>query len=212
VLALSWQPAFCESHRAKKECGVSFPAAFQSAGNFTLHGLWPNREACGINYGNCEHRSKPREFCDYPDVGLSPDVAKALGQAMPGTASCLERHEWFKHGTCQLDWTPSEYFEVAMDLARQFNDSGMNKYMAQNMGKQVAREDFLTQVDNALGAGARERLQLTCAGGKLTDLFIALPARIPAGSNLSELIQTTPPDFRSTCPARFLIDAVGFSR
>lgn len=212
MLALSWQPAFCESHRAKKECGVSFPAAFQSAGNFTLHGLWPNREACGINYGNCEHRSKPREFCDYPDVGLSPDVAKALGQVMPGTASCLERHEWFKHGTCQVDWTPGEYFEVAMDLARQFNDSGMNKYMAQNMGKQVAREDFLTQVDNALGAGARERLQLTCAGGKLTDLFIALPAHLPAGSNLSELIQTTPPDFRSSCPARFLIDAVGFAR
>ncbi|PTL76526.1 ribonuclease T [Vitiosangium sp. GDMCC 1.1324] len=211
VLALSWQPAFCESHRSKKECGASFPTTFQSAGNFTLHGLWPNREACGTNYGDCEHRSKPREFCDYPDVGLDPEVAKALGQVMPGTASCLERHEWFKHGTCQQDWTPSEYFEEAMNLAQQFNDSGMSKYMALNMGKQIAREDFLAQVDNALGAGARERLHLGCAGGKLTDLSIALPAHIAAGSKLSELIQTTPPDFRSNCPARILIDAVGFS-
>jgi ribonuclease T2 len=99
-----------------------------------------------------------------------------------------------------------------MDLVRQFNDSGMNKYMAQNMGKQVARDDFLAQVDSVLGAGARERLQVLCAGGKLTDVFVALPARLTPGSSLRELIHTSPPDFRSTCPARFTIDAVGFGR
>ncbi|WP_257457548.1 ribonuclease T2 family protein [Archangium lipolyticum] len=211
-LALSWQPAFCESHRSKKECAVNFPATFQSSGNFTLHGLWPNREACGINYGNCENRRKPREFCDYPDLGLNPEVAKQLSQVMPGTASCLERHEWFKHGTCQVDWDIDQYYEVAMDLVRQFNGSGINKYMAENMGKQVAMEDFLKQVDTALGAEARSRLQLSCAGGKLTDVFISLPPQIEPGASLSELIGMAPPDFRSKCPSRFTIDAVGYSR
>ncbi|WNG36647.1 ribonuclease T [Archangium violaceum] len=211
-LALSWQPAFCESHRGKKECAANFPAAYQSAGNFTLHGLWPNREACGINYGNCEHRRPQREFCDYPSPGVNAEVTKQLSQVMPGTASCLERHEWFKHGTCQVDWDPSQYFEVAIDLVRQFNDSGLNKFMAANMGKQVLVEDFLTQVDSALGEGTRQRLQLTCAGGKLTDVYISLPAHIQPGSSLSELIRTAPQDFRSKCSARFLVDPVGFGR
>jgi len=211
-LALSWQPAFCESHRGKKECAANFPATFQAAGNFTLHGLWPNREACGINYGNCEHLRQQREFCNYPALTLNPEVAKQLSQVMPGTASCLERHEWFKHGTCQLDWDTSQYFEVAIDLVRQFNDSGMSKYMAENMGKEVSREDFLKQVDSSLGAGARERLELGCAGGRLTDVFINLPAHVEPGASLAELVKTAPPDFRSRCPARFTVDAVGFSR
>jgi ribonuclease T2 len=211
VLALSWQPAFCESHRGKTECSASFPATFQAAGNFTLHGLWPNREACGINYGNCEHVRTQREFCAYPAVELDPEVAKQLGQVMPGTASCLERHEWFKHGTCQVEWTASQYYEVAMDLLRQFNDSGMRQYMAQNMGRRVSTADFLAKVDSALGEGASQRLQLGCSGGMLTDVFIALPAELEPGANLAELIQLTPPDFRNKCQSGFTIDAVGIS-
>lgn len=210
-LALSWQPAFCESHHGKKECAANFPTGFQAAGNFTLHGLWPNRDACGTHYGNCDHRREQREFCDYPAPSINADVAKQMSVVMPGTASCLERHEWYKHGTCQTDWDPSQYFETAMNLVRQFNDSGMNKFMAANMGKQVQVEDFLTQVDNALGPDARQRLQLTCAGGTLTDVFIALPAHIEPGSNLGELIRTAPPDFRSKCGSRFLVDPVGLS-
>jgi ribonuclease T2 len=211
-LALSWQPAFCESHRGKKECAVNFPATFQSEGNFTLHGLWPNREACGISYGNCEHRRQQREFCDYPALELNPEVIKQLSQVMPGTASCLERHEWYKHGTCQVEWDTSQYYEVAIDLVRQFNGAGLSKYMAENMGKQVSMEDFLKQVDTALGPEARERLQVSCAGGRLTDVFISLPAHFEPGSSLSELVRTAPRDFRSKCPSRFTIDAVGFSR
>ncbi len=210
VLALSWQPAFCESHRNKKECAPNFDASYQKAGNFTLHGFWPNREACGSNYGNCEHLREQRDFCAYPAVELNPVTAKQLNQVMPGTVSCLERHEWWKHGTCQVGWDASQYYEVAMDLVRQFNDSGLRKYMADNMGKTVRREDFLKQVDSGLGAGSSDRLQLLCAGGKLTEVRLSLPAQIQPGSKLSELIQTSQPSFRSTCSASFVIDAVGF--
>lgn len=211
VLALSWQPAFCESHRGKTECSASFPATFQAAGNFTLHGLWPNREACGISYGNCERVRKPREFCDYPPVQLNSEVEKQLSQVMPGTASCLERHEWFKHGTCQVEWDASQYYEVAMDLLRQFNDSGMREYMAQNMGRRVSTADFLAKVDSTLGAGASQRLQLGCSGGLLTDVFVSLPAELEPGANLTELLQSAPPDFRNKCQGSFTIDAVGLS-
>ncbi|MCY1079513.1 ribonuclease T2 family protein [Archangium lansingense] len=213
-LALSWQPAFCEGHRSKTECSAGFDNSFQSAGNFTLHGLWPNRQSCGIRYGDCDNPNPQRDFCSYPKLSISPEVMKQLSAVMPGTASCLERHEWFKHGTCQVDWNVSEYFEVAINLVRQFNDSGMNKFMTENMGKEVSREDFLRQVDAALGAGARERVELGCArGGKLlTDVFINLPANVEPGESLAELVKMAPPDFNSRCGARFTIDAVGFSR
>src|SRR6266536_5805604 len=40
VLALSWQPSFCETHSSKPECAAETAASFEAT-HFTLHGLWP---------------------------------------------------------------------------------------------------------------------------------------------------------------------------
>src|SRR6202008_1275559 len=40
VLALSWEPSFCESHAAKPECAGETAESFEAA-HFALHGLWP---------------------------------------------------------------------------------------------------------------------------------------------------------------------------
>ena len=42
VLALSWQPAFCEGRPDKSECRTQTQNRFD-ANNFVLHGLWPNQ-------------------------------------------------------------------------------------------------------------------------------------------------------------------------
>ncbi|MGB5596474.1 MAG: hypothetical protein WBM62_20900, partial [Crocosphaera sp.] len=39
LLALSWQPAFCETRPTKTECLTKDTDTFE-AGNFVLHGLW----------------------------------------------------------------------------------------------------------------------------------------------------------------------------
>ncbi|WP_367026378.1 ribonuclease T [Methylococcus sp. ANG] len=145
VLALSWQPAFCELKPDNPECRVADPAAYP-ARNFSLHGLWPNKSGCGTGYGFCgEVKQSRRDFCDYPPVALEPAGKAALAEVMPGSASCLERHEWHKHGTCQTAMSSDAYFALAADLTRQFNGSGIAEFATVRIGRTVRTEDFLAR-------------------------------------------------------------------
>ena len=40
VLAISWEPAFCEDHEGKSECQRETEQTFDAT-HFSLHGLWP---------------------------------------------------------------------------------------------------------------------------------------------------------------------------
>jgi len=215
VLAVSWQPAFCVSHGDKPECAITDRLSYQ-ASHFTLHGLWPNRMAqCGIDYGYCGAvKTQVRQFCDYPQVELSGQVRNDLGVVMPSVAagSCLERHEWHKHGTCQSQRNASAYFETAIAMTKQFNDSGIAAFMAANVGKPVSQAAFIATVDASLGADAHQRLHLTCKNGKLVDIFIDLPEKLAATQKLSELIaQATPAPsgFSSNCNGQFGVQSLG---
>lgn len=212
-LALSWQPAFCESKPEKPECQSSNSRAYQ-ANNFTLHGLWPNRSACGINYGYCGTIPQPAgDFCDYPILDLDFNVRKELQTIMPSAraGSCLQRHEWYKHGTCQNKWSIDAYHELAIDLTRQFNESGIGYFMSRNIGKQVSEAEFFKKVDCALGDNAHKRLHIKCKKGNLVDVYIALPVDIKIGENLGDMILRADTDFKSTCAGSFRIDAIGRS-
>src|SRR3546814_10932851 len=53
VLAVSWQPAFCETRPAKPECVTQDEDRFD-ASHFALHGLWPQPRGnvyCGVEPG-----------------------------------------------------------------------------------------------------------------------------------------------------------------
>ncbi len=139
VLALSWQPAFCETHRNKPECRIDDDEAYQ-ARNFTLHGLWPNKKECGTNYGFCgEVRSRRGDFCDYPRLELFTEVRADLEQVMPSAAegSCLQRHEWFKHGKrIQLKCKGGNLVDVYISLPSTINKGdGLGALMAQAQSK-----------------------------------------------------------------------------
>jgi ribonuclease T2 len=214
VLAISWQPAFCVSHANKPECAITDRPAYQ-ASHFTLHGLWPNRALqCGTHYGYCgEVKTQPQQFCDYPPVNISPPVRNDLAAVMPSVAagSCLERHEWHKHGSCQTLWNADAYFETAIRLTKQFNDSGLAAFMAANAGQAVSQTEFIAKVDALLGANTHERLHLTCKNGKLQDIYIDLPGKLGATQKLGELLaQTTPAlaGFSSNCNGQFRVQAL----
>ncbi|WNV03590.1 ribonuclease T [Candidatus Methylospira mobilis] len=215
VLAVSWQPAFCISHENKPECAIADRNAYQ-ANHFTLHGLWPNLTAqCGIDYGYCGSvKTQARQFCDYPQVDLSQQVRNELAVVMPSVAagSCLERHEWHKHGICQSQWNASAYFKTAIEMTKQFNDSGIAALMAANTGKTISQAAFISTVDASLGANAHEHLHLTCKNGKLVDIFIDLPEKMTATQKLRELIaQATPArsGFSSNCNGQFGVQSLG---
>jgi len=193
VLALSWQPAFCKTvnnKSGKPECDVKDPNAYQ-AKNFTLHGLWPNRNQCGINYGFCGpvHQAV-QPFTNYPQVSMDNSVRQSLGEVMPSVTfgSALERHEWYKHGTCSQ--LPADaYFSTAQNLVRQFNSSGVSDFMAANLGKSVAVSDFLAVIDQGLGQGTSSHAHLTCEKGLLVDVQLDLVAPLTAGASLTQLVQ-----------------------
>ena len=214
-LALSWQPAFCESHKSKPECKITDHKSYQ-ASHFTLHGLWPNKHECGIDYGMCGQYKQPVDsFCDYEPIPMKPETVKVLGEVMPSVAqgSCLDRHEWYKHGTCQTDWNADGYFDTAVRLTKEFNDKGMSEFMRQNTGKTVATAAFLGAVDLSLGEGASQRLNLSCdKQGNLVDVFINLPKQIPENVTLADLIKQAPKNFNNRCGKSFKVDAIGFDK
>lgn len=212
VLALSWQPAFCESHKEKPECSVADPQSYQ-ARNFTLHGLWPNKAGCGANYGFCgQYKAKLDSFCAYDEVPVQPDMLEKLGQFMPSAAhgSCLQRHEWYKHGTCQTKWNADAYFDTAIRLLEEFNNAGMAKFMTDNLGTQVTTDAFFNAVDTAFGENAHRRLEISCTGGKLVDIYLHLPLDISENASLGNLMQQAEPEFKNKCGAGFEVDAIGF--
>lgn len=213
-LALSWQPAFCESQTRKPECRVSNRKSYQ-ARNFVLHGLWPNKKSCGIAYAYCgDVKQRRGDFCDYPRLNLYTEVREELQQVMPSAkaGSCLQRHQWFKHGTCQNQWSVDEYFELAIDLTRQFNESGIAYFLSRHIGEQVSESVFLERIDKSLGDGASRRMQLICNDGNLLEVFVNLPNNIKIGEDLPKLIARAEPGFHSNCGNNFHIDAIGIGR
>jgi len=214
-LAVSWQPAFCESFRRKPECRIDDVRAYQ-ASHFTLHGLWPNKNSCGINYNYCgdqKSRAKKRNFCEHKTLSLDEKLRDRLEFVMPSAAAgtCLQRHEWYKHGTCQDHWDVNQYFAFSIELTQQFNHPELAMFMKKNIGKTVKESVFYTQVDKVFGDDAHKRLRLGCdKQGRLVDVYINLPKNINTNASLGELVQQAQPDFGSTCKGRFKVDAIGY--
>jgi len=214
-LAVSWQPAFCETHQGKPECKITDSKVYQ-ASNFTLHGLWPNKQDCGANYGLCgQYKQQVKSFCDYAPIPMKPDTVQRLGEIMPSVAegSCLDRHEWYKHGTCQTAWDADHYFDTAVRLVKEFNANGIAQFMQKNIAKTVATTEFLNVVDKSFGKNASKRLSLGCdKQGRLVDVFINLPKEIPEKAALTTLIQQAPESFNNRCGKSFIVDAIGFGK
>lgn len=203
VLGLSWQPGFCQTYgyeAGKAEC-LSLPANSYQASHLVLHGLWPNQIACGQAYGFCSVKARAHH-CEYPPLTFSNEVAEALRLLMPSYAygSCLERHEWNKHGSCQILST-DDYFSLAMRLTREADRSELGQYLHEARGKRVARSDLLAHIADAFGGQNNNKVYLGCKNGILVDIFIQLPALIPADESLTSLINKAPSDsHHDGCP------------
>lgn len=206
VLALSWQPAFCQTYgyeAGKAEC-LHLPANSWQASHLVLHGLWPNQNACGQNYGYCT-TTPQSHHCDYPPLSLRDDVAKELRVLMPSYAygSCLERHEWNKHGSCQI-LSSDDYFTLAMRLTREAATSPFGMFLHDHVGQQVSRTEVQAKIRETFGNDSVRKVYLGCKNGLLVDIFIELPALIPATESLQTLVAKAPELNRyDGCPANY---------
>ncbi|WDQ99350.1 ribonuclease [Devosia sp. J2-20] len=197
VLAINWQPAFCEISSGKPECGSQTTDSFEAT-HFTLHGLWPqprNNEYCDVSHDD-QWASQNGRWRDLPAIPLSDGLRRDLDTAMPGTMSALDRHEWTKHGTC-YGTSQEEYFADSLDLLLAINTSAVAELFAANIGKKVTLRQIRTAFDQAFGPGSGERVSMDCAadGNRtiITELTIALTGTINGPDDLSALLAAASP-------------------
>ena len=212
VLALSWEPAFCEGLPDKAECKAETPEGFDST-HFSLHGLWPqprSKELCGVDPA-LKAADDGHRWQDLPEPTLTPATKAALDRVMPGTQSQLERHEWIKHGTCYPGADAETYFKDEIRLIDAVNASPVQLFFAGNAGLTVQTADIRASFDKAFGAGAGERVRVSCKddGSRrlIVELTIGLKGDISAGTPLAGLIAASSPT-KSGCNAG-IIDTAG---
>lgn len=213
VLALSWQPAFCASNEARPEC-QALKAGDYAAGHLTLHGLWPNdRPGEGPTYCDVSAETKaldePQSWCELPQPKLSAETRKSLTPRMPGMQSCLDRHEWIKHGTCAATESDA-YFRSALRLTEAIDQLEISKIIGRSVGKYVARQQLIATFEAAFRAGSAKAVTFLCDGeGYLTEIRIAVMPTALDGKLDREDLYLDGPAPSGSCPATIRIDRAG---
>jgi Ribonuclease I len=192
ILAVNWQPAFCETASHTRECRNQRPNSFEAT-NFTLHGLWPqprNKEYCGVSAGDM-WASRDGRWRDLPALDLTIAQRRELDEVMPGSLSGLDRHEWIKHGTC-YGTDAREYYADALDLMLALNTSEVVELFANNIGKRITLAQIRAAFDSSFGPGTGDRVAIDCVqdGNRtlITELRIALTGEITGPDDLGPLM------------------------
>jgi len=192
VLAVTWQPAFCELRSRRPECrdeGGHEPEAVV----FSLHGLWPqpgDRIYCAVPEDRREQTER-LPWSRLPRADLSEGTRERLREAMPGTLSNLDRHEWIKHGTC-YGTDADTYYRHALALLDRLNDSAVRTLFAERLGRSLRAREIRTAFDRAFGRGTGDRVQVSCDEGMITELRLGLRGPVSAAASLSELMRAAP--------------------
>lgn len=215
LLALSWQPAFCETKPNKAECrrlnAGELPA---TETRLSVHGLWPQprgNDYCDVP-DEVARLDKAGRWDELPEVEMDAETRAALAAAMPGTESHLERHEWIKHGTCHRGaGGADEYYDDTLRLTAELNGSPVARFLAENLGREVRTEEIAALFDEAFGEGAGDRVEFACArDGRRTligEIRIALRGVIGPQTGLGDLMRAARPVGRGC--ARGMIDRAG---
>lgn len=165
ILAISWQPGFCETRPAKPEC-VSQTAERFDASHFTLHGLWPQPR--GNAFCNVAPEQvaldKNKRWNALPELALETQTRDELNKVMPGTQSFLQRHEWIKHGSCYNGESADKYYQDSLKLMRELNhdSSTIRTLFANNIGSEITATEIAQAFDATFGAGARKKIKISC--------------------------------------------------
>jgi len=198
VLAVSWQPAFCEVKPEKTECATQSADRFDAT-HFTLHGLWPqprNNDYCHVS-PDLVAADKNSEWEKLPALNLDAATRKSLDEVMPGTMSNLERHEWIKHGTCFHGESANAYFSRAITIMAQLNASKARELFASHIGSKITSTAIKDAFDATFGDGAGDRVRVACkrrgSRNLIVELTIGLVGEIGDDPSLAELIAASEP-------------------
>ncbi|OBZ93140.1 ribonuclease [Pararhizobium polonicum] len=209
ILAVSWQPGFCEMRPDRKECAGQTADRYDAT-HFSLHGLWPVKKSyCGVA-ADIRARDKTGDWLGLPQLALAEETAARLQVAMPGAQSGLDRHQWLRSGTCH-GGTAQDYFSLQLRLLDELNGSAVQALFAGRLGRDVTESEVKRAFDASFGAGAGNRVRMRCqtAGARsiVTGLTIGLSGDISEDAGLAPLILAAGnTDFKC---AKGIVDAAG---
>jgi ribonuclease T2 len=192
VLAMSWQPGFCEHfpYKGKKpECDALGKSEIQIS-HLTLHGLWPNKKQCGISYGNCGG----------PDLNLEEDTVSKIATWMPNFMyeTKFGAYEWKKHGTCQ-SLEDDQYFLTAVDAVQLVNESAVGTYIREHLGRSFSAKKFVEHVKSKHGEQFAKKIMLVCSKGRyLHEVQVKLPLNFRVDAGIEAFIAGADPFTAST--------------
>ncbi len=194
VLALSWEPAFCETAPRVPECRVQTQTSLDAL-QFSLHGLWPEQSYCGVD-ATTRKADERHDWENLPEVDVSAGLRRELDSAMPGALSGLDRHEWIKHGTCS-GTDQQSYYAAALALTEAINASSVPRLFVENLGRALTADTVLKALETDLGAGLRGRVALECVtdGSRrlISGIRIALSGQIGEMPDLGALAGAAKP-------------------
>jgi ribonuclease T2 len=216
ILALSWEPSFCATMQDKTECAAETPAGFDAT-HLVLHGLWPQprgKQYCNVDRDVVD-TDRRHDWKDLPAVVLEAPVRQHLDQVMPGTQSLLERHEWTRHGTCYYSEDANAYFSEAASLVDEVNGSAVQALFAAHAGQEISAADVRAAFDAAFGAGAGDRVRLSCTrdGPRrlLSEITIGLSGRVEGDKKLADLMLAAQGTRDAGCPSGLLVSVAPHS-
>jgi len=194
VIAISWQPAFCETRPTKRECeDLNAGLLPHTEQVFSLHGLWPNEVAyCGVPQ-NIIDLDTPSQWSSLPAPQLDADTKTRLAYAMPGVASGLENHEWIKHGTCYYgEGQGDEYYDDSLLVLDAFNQTGLAQLFVEHLGQELSRDEIQGFFESTFGPAAGSKVTVRCSGDGnrtiITELQISLGGEITENFDLTQAI------------------------
>lgn len=216
LLALSWQPSFCETKPDKPECQSQTAQRFDAT-NLALHGLWPqprNNIYCHVS-SNLIFLDQDRRWSELPPIELSVETRDALAIKMPGFASNLHLHEWYKHGTCYSN-SPEEYFQESIALLDQVNNSSVRDLFVSNIGNDLSASEIRNQFNQSFNPGAGNKVQIQCVKDIDQDrdtMVVELQINLKGDIQLDTAIATLLEAGQSVSPgcARGEIDPAGLN-
>ncbi|MBU9400945.1 ribonuclease T2 [Burkholderia multivorans] len=205
LLAASWEPGFCASHDTPECTNL---AGSYAATSLSLHGLWPNNYDgnqpfyCGVPQSDVD-LDNAHQWCSMDAYPISATTRNTLSTVMPGVASCLDKHEWFKHGTCSNSASPDAYWNQATGMISRLGNTSFNTYLQANAGKTVTRNQLLSAFEGAFGSNTRSAVSLKCTKingvSYFTEAWIAVKtnatAQFPSAASL-----VTDGNTQGTCP------------
>lgn len=214
ILAISWQPGFCETRPTKPECLSQTEDRFDAT-HFTLHGLWPQPRKnvyCRVAPSDVT-KDKNGNWQSLPDLTLEEETRNELNLVMPGTQSFLHRHEWIKHGTCYNDESADTYYKKSLELMRTLNraDSAVKNLFSNNIGMEINSEQIAEAFEDTFGDGARNKIKIACKSDNdrrlITEITIGLQGDLNQIS-MSDAILSAPNANNIGCSGG-IVDPVG---